>query len=321
MLIKDSKRSADEAHAAPRQECPLAPCVSPAIRALESMMAELVAIELPVLLLGETGTGKEVVAEKIHGLSNRREGPFIKLRCSSLGPEDLNQLRKAGSDGYALERSTIFLDEISDLNSASQARLLETFTGSNGEPERFQLGAPVISSTCQNLEGAVQSGRFRGDLYYRLGGVCLRLPPLRERKEDILPLANFFLDRYSVGFKRPRPELSAATAGWIRDYYWPGNIRELENTMKRLVALGDEGLALTGFGVDREARIAQAGDGENYSLKQAARSASRQAEKELIMKALSRNRWNRKRAAEELRISYKALLYKLKQIGAGLPNS
>ncbi len=320
MLVKVTQRTVDEALAGATQQGLLVPCVSPAMRVLELMIADLATVELPVLLLGETGTGKEVVAVKIHDLSRRRKGPFLKLRCSSLKPEDFSRLQKTGNEERAGEQSTVFLDEISDLNSACQARLLEAFTGSNGGPEKFQLGACVISSTCQDLEGAMQRGHFRDDLYYRLGGVCLRLPPLRERREDILPLANFFLDRYSEAFARPRPELSAVTVHWLQGYSWPGNVRELENTIKRLVALGDEGLTLKGTGAERQALLAQTGDGDNYSLKQVARSASREAEKELILKALFRNRWNRKRAAEELQISYKALLYKLKQIGVGQLN-
>ncbi len=321
MLVKIPPQTADQLVAESSQRGLLAPCISPAIRAIESIIADLVATEIPVLLIGETGTGKEVAALRIHQLSRRRVGPFIKLRCSGLKIEDFNQLPMPGNEANAFDRSTVFLDEIGDLNPASQARLLEAFVGVNGGPERFQLGACVISSTSQNLEGAMQTGRFRNALYYRLSGVSLRLPPLRERTEDILPLANFFLDKYSRAFGRPRPQLSTATSRWIQAYAWPGNVRELENTMKRLVALGDEGLALNSMSEARTVVFEQAVNGGGCSLKQAARAASREAEKELILKALSRTRWNRKRAAEDLRISYKALLYKLKQIGVENPNS
>ena len=244
----------------------MAPCLSPAMRAIESIITDLVATEIPVLLVGETGTGKEVVALRIHQLSRRHGGPFIKLRCSGLKPEDFNQPPMSGDEAGAADRSTLFLDEIYDLSSASQARLLEAFVGVNGDPERFQLAAGVISSTCQNLEGAMQNGRFRDDLYYRLSGVSLRLPPLRERVEDILPLANFFLDKYSRAFGRPRPHLSAATIRWIHGYSWPGNVRELENTMKRIIALGEEGLALNGAGETRTIVFEPSGDSGGYSL-------------------------------------------------------
>lgn len=321
MLVKIPSGTVDDPPAGLSQRGLLAPCISPAIQAIESIIADLVTTDIPVLVMGETGTGKEVVALRIHQLSRRSEGPFIKLRCSGLKPEDFNQLLRPGDETGILDCRTVFLDEISDLNPASQARLLEAFVGLNGGPEKFQLGACVISSTCQNLEGAMQRGHFRDDLYYRLSGVCLKLPPLRERREDILPLTDFFLDKYSLAFGRPRPQLNAGSVRWIHEHSWPGNVRELENTMKRVIALGDEGLALRSMGEGRQVVLVPSGDTESYSLKQAARAASREAEKELILKALSRTRWNRKRAAEDLRISYKALLYKLKQIGVEEPSS
>ena len=298
----------------------LAPCVSPAMQAIEAIIADLAETDLPVLVMGETGTGKEIVALRIHGLSRRSRDPFVKLRCSGLKPDDFDRLLENSGEAVGLSGRTVFLDEISDLSSPSQTRVLETFVGLNGGPEKFQLGSCIISSTCQNLEAAMQNGHFRDDLYYRLSGVCLRLPPLRERREDILPLANFFLNKYSRAFRRPHPHVSAATIDRIQEHSWPGNIRELENTMKRLVALGDECLAVRSVGEDGQMPSLPAPGAGSYSLKQAARAASRVAEKELIMSALSRTRWNRKRAAEELRISYKALLYKLKQIGVEEPN-
>ncbi|MGH9354956.1 MAG: sigma 54-interacting transcriptional regulator [Terriglobia bacterium] len=320
MLVKVPLVTADESSGGLSQLPLLAPCVSPSMRAIESIIAGIESTGLPVLVTGETGTGKEVVALRIHELSKRSHDPFVKLRCSGLRPDDFSRLLENSGEAVGLSGSTVFLDEISDLSSPSQARLLEGFVGLNGGPEKFQLGACIISSTCQNLEAAMQNGNFRDDLYYRLSGICLRLPPLRERKEDILPLTDFFLDKYARAFRRPRPQVSAATIERIQGHSWPGNIRELENTVKRLVALGDECLAVRSMGEDGQALPLPAMGGGSYSLKQAARAASRVAEKELIMNALSRTRWNRKRAAEELRISYKALLYKLKQIGVEEPN-
>ncbi|HEV2501235.1 MAG TPA: helix-turn-helix domain-containing protein, partial [Terriglobia bacterium] len=164
-------------------------------------------------------------------------------------------------------------------------------------------------------------GRFRRDLYYRLSGVCLWLPPLRQRKEDIAPLAKFFLDKYARLYGRPAPQISAALADRLNEHSWPGNVRELENTMKRLVALGGEPRALREFGEWPAEPSSGPVSIEALSLKQAARAASRRAERELILKVLSKTRWNRKKAAEELQISYKALLYKLKQIGFEGPAS
>ena len=160
----------------------------------------------------------------------------------------------------------------------------------------------------------VKAGRLREDLYYRISGVCLRLPPLRQRKEDILRLVEHFLLKYGEEFRRPVPKLSADMERLFLDYSWPGNLRELESAARVLVALGDEHLAMGGL----RALLRQppdTGNGNRLSLKAAAKAASHQAERELILKVLTRTRWNRRRAAAELQISYKALLYKLKQIG------
>jgi two-component system, NtrC family, response regulator AtoC len=162
----------------------------------------------------------------------------------------------------------------------------------------------------------MHAGRFRSELYYRINGVCLRLPPLRDRREDIPLLVEFFLTKYAAQLGRPRPCLSPRTLQILGEHSWPGNIRELENVVKKIVALGDEQLATAELGAAAgETRKTDAAVRHNHSLKAAARAASREAERELIMKALARTRWNRKRAAQELQISYKSLLYKLKQIG------
>ena len=162
----------------------------------------------------------------------------------------------------------------------------------------------------------MRAGRFRSELYYRINGVCLRLPPLRERKEDIPLLVEVFLTKHAAQLGRPRPSLSPRTFQAFLDHSWPGNIRELENVIKKVVALGDEQFAIAELiAGGRETRKTEVIARYGYSLKAAARAASREAERELILKALARTRWNRKRAAQELQISYKSLLYKLKQIG------
>ena len=160
----------------------------------------------------------------------------------------------------------------------------------------------------------VKRGRLREDLYYRISGVCLRLPPLRQRKEDIAFLMGHFLRKYARDFRRTVPDLSAETLRLFLDYSWPGNLQELEDAARVLVAMGDEHVALGGLRA--LLRKPEAGsNGTGISLKAASRAASREAEKELILNTLTRTRWNRRRAAAELQISYKALLYKLKQIG------
>jgi len=152
-------------------------------------------------------------------------------------------------------------------------------------------------------------------LYYRLSGVCLRIPPVRQRKEDIPQLITFFLTRYSESFHRPIPILSVATQHLLFDYSWTGNLRELEAVARAIVAVGDESVAMGGLRSLLTSSNNHKSNGEKVSLKDAARAASREAERELILKVLTRTRWNRRRAAQELQISYKALLYKLKQIG------
>jgi two-component system response regulator AtoC len=209
---------------------------------------------------------------------------------------------------------TVYLEEITDLSPASQASLLGVLAELEGDNGAHAKRARLICGSSRDLELEVKAGRFREDLYYRVSGVCLRLPPLRQRKEDIPYLVSFFLTKYARDFERPVPQLSAATQRLFQDYAWPGNIRELADAARAIVALGDESVAMGGLR-SLLMRSEVAGNGESISLKQASRAASREAEKELILKALTRTRWNRRRAAQELQISYKALLYKLKQIG------
>jgi two-component system response regulator AtoC len=297
-------------------------CLSPAMQPIKTAIADVASTDIPVLIIGETGTGKEIVALTIHQLSRRSEAPFIKLRCSSLKPWDFDNMVSTGkAGGHSVSSSTVFLDEIGDISAECQSRLIESFSRMDEGSEKFQLGAGVISTTCRCMEELMRAGRFRRDLYYRLSGVCLWLPPLRQRREDIPPLAKFFLDKYSSLYGRPHPQISPMMAQRLCDHSWPGNVRELENAIKRVVALGNEALALKELGEWPAELHAPAADQPAYSLKQTARAASRQAERELILKVLSKTRWNRKRAAEELQISYKALLYKLKQIGLEEPAS
>jgi two-component system response regulator AtoC len=164
------------------------------------------------------------------------------------------------------------------------------------------------------LEPEVKAGKFREDLYYGVSGVCLRLPPLRQRKEDIPLLRDWFLSAAARDFCRPVPVLSPETQNFFLEYSWPGNIRELKDAARAIVALGDETLAMGGLR-SLLRRVDRSGSSEKISLKDAARAASREAEREIILQVLARTRWNRRRAAQELQISYKALLYKLKQIG------
>jgi len=184
--------------------------------------------------------------------------------------------------------------------------------GVDAEGRKHRLGARLLLTTSKELTEEVEAGRFREDLCYRLSSVSLRLPPLRERRQDISELMTFFLAKYAATQRRPVPRLSAEAQRWIEDYDWPGNVHELEDAAKAVVMLGEQAL-VRGRAWHNHSHAG--GNGMKVSLKDAARAASREAERALILSALNRTRWNRRRAAQELQISYKALLYKLKQIG------
>ena len=285
--------------------------VSPSMRAVEAVIGELAHSEVPVLLLAEAGSGKRVTAERIHEISRRNSQIFVAVSCCSLSPEQL-QTRPDG----LFHEGTVFLAEVTDLNPSCQSKLLEMLPkcGENGHGP--VTGARLIFGSSRDLESEVRAGRLREDLYYRISGVCLRLPPLRQRKEDIPYLVSYFLEKYAQDFQRSVPVLSAETQHLFGEYAWPGNVRELEDAAKAIAALGDESVAMGGLR-SLLMKSDRKDNGEQISLKQAARAASREAEKELILKALARTRWNRRRAAKELQISYKALLYKLKQSSCG----
>jgi two-component system response regulator AtoC len=298
--------------------------VSPAMRALERVVADIAPTDIPILLVGESGTGKEVVALEVHRRSRKSNETFLKCNCAGLASESLRTHLGITKNDYevATRSGTIFFDDVSRLDPANQTHLLQYLSDSGLAPTGYCLRDRVISSTTRNLEEEMRAGRFREELYYRINGVCLRLPSLRQRQEDIPVLLDYFLKKYVPLFDRPEPHLSPGTMELLRHHSWHGNVRELENFARKLVALGDEQLALSDLGFSDAPNVTQAsgtpiaGHDSNMtrSLKVAAREASRKAERELILKSLERTRWNRKRTARELQISYKALLYKLKQL-------
>lgn len=293
--------------------------VSPVMHELEKVIAEIASTDIPILVVGESGSGKEAIAQQIHQRWSRGDGPFVKLVCASLTPQLAEQILCSDERSQLIESllraGTVYLDEVGDLDMASQPRLLHALPDGGREGHTHWLRARIISSTGRNLEEEIRQGRFREELYYRLNGVCLRIPPLRRRREDIPSLVEFFLTKYAAVLDRPKPGLTAKSLKKLVSYGWPGNVRQLEYAVKKIVALGDGEQALRDLDGNGLETGMDDSELEKPSLKQAARAASRQAERELILKALERTRWNRKRAARELRISYKALLYKLKQIG------
>jgi two-component system, NtrC family, response regulator AtoC len=302
---------------------------SPPMRALERTIMDIAPTDIPVLLVGESGTGKEVAALEIHRLSRHWHKPFVKCGCSGLTADALASRLQWGDNGSADEGTSggsLFLDGLNHLEPAAQGRLLHLLPDGAATATQGSRSMRLISSTTRNLEEEMKSGRFREELYYRINGVYLKLPSLRDRMEDVPALLEFFFKKYASLFERPQPNISESTMNLLLRHSWPGNIRELENVARKIVALGDEHLATHDLTVDRRNHGTPSVPGtatphENAppapsgSLKEAARAASRLAERTMILNQLERTHWNRKRAARELQISYKALLYKLKQLG------
>jgi two-component system response regulator AtoC len=277
--------------------------VSAGMRTVEAVIRELSQNDVPMLVVAEHGAGKAAAAARIHTLSARSAEPFQAYQSLEISAETLAACSGQGG--------TIYLQEVGDLAAGTQKELVRQI-GLHGKEQN--LVPRFICGTSRELEPEVKAGKFREDLYYGISGVCLRLPPLRQRKEDIPVLRDWFLSAAARDFCRPVPALSPETQNFFLEYSWPGNIRELKDAVRAIVALGDETLAMGGLR-SLLRRGDRGGNGEKLSLKDAARAASREAEREIILQVLTRTRWNRRRAAQELQISYKALLYKLKQIG------
>jgi two-component system, NtrC family, response regulator AtoC len=290
---------------------------SAGITALNAIVAEVASTDIPVLLMGESGTGKEIYARLIHRLSSYSSGPLRKLVCRTVEPGVLltqvhQAFRQNQEDGGA---GTAFLDGVDELDLPSQRAILSLLPDGETRGSVEEKAARLISSTTRNLESETAAGQFRRELYFRINGVCLRLPPLRERKEDIPELARYFHSKYAGELKRETAALSDEVIEFLTAHKWPGNIRELENVIKKMLILGDTKMALRDLGTEAMKQPRTAGGARFSSLKTAARAASRRTERELILQALERTHWNRKRAAQELQISYKSLLYKIKEIG------
>ena len=291
---------------------------APAIKALNAMASEIARTNLSVLILGESGTGKDTYASLLHSLSNANHGSFRKINCT-VAPERLESLiSEAMRDSAAHQATaTLYLDNLQELDLAAQRALFSRL--SDGESSAAQTDAHafrLISSSTRSLDHEVETGRFRHELYFRLNGACLRLPPLRERKDDIASLLQHFLIKHTISSKTRVAPLTKRNIDTLVQYHWPGNIRELENFALRLTAVGDVQAVLQELRLHSKPKSFVPENSRSSSLKTVARAASRQAEREMIMHALEHTRWNRKRAAQELQISYKSLLCKIKQIGA-----
>ncbi len=311
---------------------------------VKQIIDQVASTDVTVLIRGESGTGKELVARTLYAQSARKDRPFVKINCAAL-PEELLESELFGYEKGAFtgahqrkpgkfelaNHGTIFLDEISEMHPALQAKLLQVlqdgeFSRLGGEGD-VNVDVRVLAATNRDLQRAVKEGSFREDLYYRLNVVNISIPPLRERRDEIPLLVDYFLTRYSHQYNRPRRPLSEETMRRFMTYHWPGNVRELENMIKRVVVLGNEAAVHTEFALrDRDlaaeapsepvaaAPLAVAADAATpLSLKEVGRQAAKKAERAIISEVLQRTRWNRKEAAEILQISYKALLYKIKE--------
>jgi two-component system response regulator AtoC len=307
---------------------------SPKMLEVREIIEEAAGVDVTVLITGETGTGKEVVARAVHHLSTRHAGPFVKVNCAAV-PRDLLESELFGHERGSFtgahklkigkfesaHHGTIFLDEIGDLHSSLQAKLLHVLQDGDfsrvGGKSGLKVDVRVIAATNQDLERAVAEGRFREDLYYRLNVIHVNVPPLRERVEEIPGLIQYFVQHYSKVFRREGFSIPPPVLERLLQQRYRGNVRELENLVKRMIVLGVPLLTRT---VALEASHTEV-HGQapmpvlEVSLKDIARRASLAAEKDAIRKILEQTAWNRVRAAKALRISYRALLYKMKRVG------
>jgi DNA-binding NtrC family response regulator len=385
---------------------------SPSMRRARALVERIADTDVPVLLLGESGTGKEVIAREIHARSNRKNKPFIKINCAAL-PAELLESELFGHERGAFtgataekpgkfelaDQGTIFLDEIGEMAIRLQAKLLQVLQDEEffrvGGKKSVRVDSRVVVATNRDLEKEIALGNFREDLYYRLNVVAIRLPPLRERREDVVPLTDHFLKKYGRHYINGVSELPREVLQAFADYDWPGNVRELENMVRRLCVLKDATLVLDELNAGGRSPAsapslptAYGGDDGTYgrsheepvrsppsssvqvlemptraashagasvmptpapvmlepansviaapryvnpfdvpqpppppapagepSLKDIGKRAAMLAEREAILAMLQRTAWNKRRAATKLRISYKALLYKIKECG------
>jgi two-component system, NtrC family, response regulator AtoC len=308
-----------------------------AMQAVRERLTKLASANVPVLIQGESGTGKDIIARMVHAASPWRTGPWVKVNCPAipgtlLESELFGYEKGAFTGAYGVKpgrvemahRGTLFLDEISELDMSLQSKLLQLLQDGQfcriGAQEDKKVEVRVVCATNRKLEQEIENGTFRSDLFYRINVVNLYLPPLRERAGDIPQLVNYFLDYYNRKYNCRAKALSGEMMGVLGKYHWPGNIRELENLVKRYVILGNEEVISADltprspdyFNTDIPV------DGQ-ISLKKLTRQVVRELERKVILKVLQNHHWNRKQAAKALSISYRALLYKIRD--AGLPSN
>jgi two-component system, NtrC family, response regulator len=299
---------------------------SPAICAVFELVRKMATTEMPVLITGETGTGKELTAQAIHERSLRKHGPFVPINCGAI-PETLLESELFGHERGAftgavqqkkgkLEAAaggTLFLDEVGDLLPTLQVKLLRflqegTFERVGGQ-ETLHVDARVLAATNVDLKAAIDKNLFREDLYYRLGVLRIHLPPLRDRGEDTLLMAMVFLKQATVTYRKPIRGYTAQAIDVLRSYSWPGNVRELSNRVRRAVVMGD-GMEITPQDLDLASE-----DLQTVDTLDSLRAAHRRIEMELLVKAISLHRGNLTRVARDLEVSRSTLYRKLRAFG------
>ncbi len=306
------------------------------MQALWHKLEKVVGTNIPVLIQGESGTGKEVLAQFIHHRSPWSSGPLMKVSCAAipgtlLESELFGYQKGAFSGAYTSKpgrveqahHGTLFLDEIAELDPSLQAKLLHLLQDGQfcriGDSEEKRVEARIICATNRHLEQEIETGRFRADLFYRINVVTIYAPRLRERREDIPILADYFLSCFNRRFERTAPSFPAEILQLLQQREWRGNIRELENWVARYVLLGSEE-ALNGDLLERHGSAAssvgiEVGQDGSIPLKSISKQFVWERERAVILKVLQANHWNRRKTAEMLHISYRALLYKIRQAG------
>jgi DNA-binding NtrC family response regulator len=313
-----------------------------AMRGIHALIEQVAGTDVTILIQGESGVGKEIVAREVHELSPRREKPFVKVNCAAL-PADLLESELFGYEKGAFtgatgrkygkfelaHTGTIFLDEIGEMSPALQAKLLQVLQDGEfsrlGGNRELRVDVRVLCATNRRLLEMVREGGFREDLYFRLNVVSVQIPPLRERREEIPVLVESFLRRFSRRYEKPLARISQSLQDELARYDFPGNVRELENLMKRVVVLGNEDLILAELrraerGRSRSAALRALldeieGSAGEVPLREVGRRAAQEAEREAIDRVLHHTHWNRKQAAKLLGVSYKTLLQKIRGCG------